>query len=549
MTRKTLYSIYIAATVVLLTLLLHHHKQIVDTPVPLDLYEGTAPLITGIIADGHNPYTRDFQPGAAYVYPPLYNILVAPLTTVFDNDLLLHRLVSATFILLCLALCYLATRKQCEHWCHGLAAATLLYAALLFYGTPVASANAPGVALYMAGLIIPWLCGFSTGSLWFALACGVLSFYTKQYFILGTAILCLYLFLFVSMSRALMLGIGFSLCLLASLFIVHKTSPYYLDNTLFTPQIATHGLLTWAVAAQQFRFFASTYAGLISLVTLVGLRKLQQTGYQGLRESMPGVQKANNLQTSGPLLSGRLDYFWFWFFWATLANLFWLGRNPGNFMTYLFQLMSPPLVIASLALFSKLRGRQQLLAPLMLATFYQAWAILPKDFSTGPENWKTVSQLIEASNQVLATQMLISALMEHGKPVFQNGHTFYFPLAAAKPALFIKDREEDRVSVIWKAYIKEMYKKIENQEFDLVLVSLWEIMGIFGHNPPPESDLSGVDFLKKYYQAEERIPLSMTGRHGGGTYRIQIWKPRPNPVKEPAGDTSAASQSAVSNGE
>ena len=66
-------------------LLLRHHWTIVTMPIPLDLYEGTMPLITGIIASGANPYTAAYQPQAADVYPPLYNILVAPLTHVFAN--------------------------------------------------------------------------------------------------------------------------------------------------------------------------------------------------------------------------------------------------------------------------------------------------------------------------------------------------------------------------------------------------------------------------------------------------------------------------------
>ena len=66
-------------------LLLQHHGEIITAPVPLDLYEGTAPQITGIIARGENPYSFEHQPAAAYVYPPLYNILVAPLTGVFGS--------------------------------------------------------------------------------------------------------------------------------------------------------------------------------------------------------------------------------------------------------------------------------------------------------------------------------------------------------------------------------------------------------------------------------------------------------------------------------
>jgi hypothetical protein len=58
------------------------------------------------------------------------------------------------------------------------------------------------------------------------------------------------------------------------------------------------------------------------------------------------------------------------------------------------------------------------------------------------------------------------------------------------------------------------------------MVSPWEMRGIFGRNPPPFSELSGREFLRKYYVREDDITLSMTNRHGAGTWKVQVWKPR-----------------------
>ena len=80
-----------------------------------------------------------------------------------------------------------------------------------------ASTNALGVFLFIACLAIPWWRNYSNTSLAIALLLGLLSFYAKQYFILCMAILCLYLFLYVSMRRALLLGTCFATALLASL--------------------------------------------------------------------------------------------------------------------------------------------------------------------------------------------------------------------------------------------------------------------------------------------------------------------------------------------
>ncbi len=515
-----------AGVVALLGALLYHHWQILVAPVPLDLYEGTMPLITGIIADGHNPFTRPFQPQAADVYPPLYNLLVAPLSLVFGNTFQLHRGVSAIFILAASGLCGLAAHRYCRSALYGATAAVLLYAALLFYATPVSSTNAPGVALFLAGLLVPWLCRFSDRSLLFALACGLLAFYTKQYFILGTAILCLYLFLYVSMSRALLLGTAFAFALVSTLAAVHLASPYYLDNTLFAPAAAIHGLQTWEILGMQLRFYLVVYGGLLVAVAVClamarrGARRAAPPG--GVRDYFRPAGRG----WRGPLMERPVDFFWFALFWASLAIVLWLGRNPGNWMTYLFQLMSPFLLLAGLGAVARPGAPRWLVTPLLLFTAFQAWDILHKDFSVDLESWRRVEHMIAQSDEVLATQMLVMSLLRQGRTVHQDGHTFYFPLAVHKPRWLVKARPEDRVEAVWRDYMTDLYRKVERREFDLILVSPWEMRGIFRRNPPPFEAVGGQAFLARHYFLDEKIPLSMTDRHGAGTYDIQVWRPK-----------------------
>jgi len=518
--------LFSAATLILLLALAYHHWQIIVSPVPLDLYEGTMPLITGIIADGHNPYTFPFQPQAADVYPPLYNIIVAPLSGLFGNTFALHRSVSAVFIFIAVGLCYFATYKSTESRQHGAAAGVLLYAALLFYGTPVASTNALGVALFLAGVIVPWHWRFSTKSLLFGLVCGLLAFYTKQYFIVGIATLCLYLFLYVSMYRALLLGVLYAASLLISVAIVHATSPYYLDNTFFSPSVAFKGLQNWSILLLQLRVFVTTYSGLLAIIIISTVAAFY--GIRGAASPSPAVTLFSFSKSgfSGPLLARKTDFFFFCLLWSTLVVVFALGRNPGNYMTYLFQLMSPFLLIVGFRSLARLPGKLTVISPLVLVCFFQSYAILKKDFSTDLHNWEKMEHLVSNAEQVLATQMLVMMLLEQGKDVHQDGHTFYFPLASEKPKLFLKEKKSERVSTIWRNYMTRLYKNIRRQEFDLILVSPWEMRGIFGRNPPPFKDITGRKFLERYYRVKETITLSMTDRYGAGSYDIQVWQPR-----------------------
>lgn len=492
------------------------------------------PLITGIIAEGFNPYTREFQPHAADVYPPLYNIMVAPLTHLFGNTFLLHRSVSAVFIVIACGLVSLVTHKTTRNWQFSLATFALMYAALLFYGTPVASTNAPGVAIFVAGVIVPWYFKFNRNSLVFAVVCGVLALYTKQYFIVGMAILCLYLFLYHSMSRALILGAIYATCLLSTLTAVHYTSPYYLDNTLFTPSAAMAGLQTVDILFIQLRTYLLTYSGLLVVMLIAAFTWVYSAGLSKAFRVLACRFQFAKAGLQGPVFNSQVDFFWFGLFWSSMAIVVTLGQNPGNYMTYLFQLMSPFLLIVAFKTIADMPKKLKFISPVILLSLYQAYAILPKDFSTDLSKWSEMEELIAEKDEILATQMLVMTLLQQNKRVNQDGHTFYFPLAAGKPEIFVKAHPEDTVEAIWSDYIATMYQKIEKREYDLVLASSWEMRGFFDRNPPPNSDLNGRKFLARHYKNARTIPLSMTDRYGGGTYNIQVWQPRKKPsLKRP----------------
>ena len=273
----------------------------------------------------------------------------------------------------------------------------------------------------------------------------------------------------------------------------------------------------------QLGFYLRIHLGLLLLLALVAIPALHQRGLRGL---LPKLAPAGT-RWSGPLLRQSADLFWFSLFWSSMVIVFWLGRNPGNYMTYLFQLMSPFLLIAGLSAISRAQVRLWIMVPLLLLNFYQSWAILHKDFSVDMENWYRIEALIDASDEVLATQMLVVAQLERGKPVFQDGHTSYFPQAFTKPDWMRKDKPEEQVEAIWEDYLTLMYRKIERREFNYILVSPWEMRGIFLRNPPPFEEVDGKIFLSRHYCKAETLPLSMTNRHGAGTWNIQVWQRKP----------------------
>ena len=518
-------SVYLLALLAFAFLLLRQHWTILTMPIPLDLYEGTMPLVTGIIAEGHNPYTLPFQPHATDVYPPLYNILVAPLTGMFPNNLILHRAVSAALILATCFLFGIIPWLQGQDRLHAMAAAVATYAGLVFYSTPVASTNALGTLLFALSVCVPWLLRFSALSLCATVVLGVLAFYAKQYFILGVAIVCLYLFFRVSVFRALALGAGFATALLASLVIVDRSSPYFLDITFFSSTIAISALSTWNMVPLQLRTFAEINAGyLLITVILLGWRLKHRKGATSavsMRNWLPRLP----LRASEPASVQPTDYFWFALMTALLLVMPTIGRNPGNYMTYVFQLISPFLLVGTFSALGKLPRTALWPLPLILFSLYKAWAFLPRDFSYDPSQWQRMESIVGEAHEVLASQMLLMMLLEDGKTIHQDGHTFYFPLAAGKPAWFKGRAGKPDVEEVWSDYIAGLYRRIGDRDFDLIIISPWEMRGIFGRHPPPSGESDGPSYLKRHYYLAETITLSMTDRQGGGSWDLQVWRP------------------------
>src|SRR5699024_1295386 len=164
--------------------------------------------------------------------PPLYNLLMAPLVLAFGNTFLIHRIVAGLFIGLACWLCYYAARKKSVPKLYAVTMVVLLYAAWLFYATPVSSPNSLGLSLFLASLIVPWVRNFSWPSLVWSLVLGLLAFYSKQYFAVGMAYIALYVFLFESKLRGVQYGILFVGAIIASLILITLVCPYFIDDTI-----------------------------------------------------------------------------------------------------------------------------------------------------------------------------------------------------------------------------------------------------------------------------------------------------------------------------
>ena len=498
-----------AALLVYSALLVKHHLQLILEVLPLDIFEPAMLLITGLIMEGGNPYRAEYLPIYTNVYPALYNVLVAPLAGVFGNTLALHRAVNAGMLLISCGLCYQSLRHLGVDKLYALCAGAMLYAALLHYSTPIASVNGLGHCLFMACLLVPLLAGFSRRSLIFSAVFGVLAFFGKQYFIAAPAFLSVYLLWRVSLLSAVVYSLLVLLLLAASVGVTLLIAPYYLDTTFFAPQVATIFSRDENHLIKQLLDFLTVYASLILAILLAGTAALR-------------VPAAN-----GAIPARGLEYFTFMLLGGTLAVVLVLGYNLGNYLTYLFQLMSPFLLLASFLLFHRSQRMLPLLLPLLFMGFWQTWSLLPTHTSPERTTWEVLEVEIERHEHIFADALVVHLVSAQGKTLYQGALTQYFHFSVFKPAALGREVQAPSVRSISTRYIRETNEMIGRKFFDLVLLRPggWGIIGAPPTGWPYEKGPGQAEFLKNYEKVNT-LQLPYPERLGGGMKKIDLWKPR-----------------------
>lgn len=510
------------AALIFLGMLLNFHWLLITAPVPLDWYEGVMPLITGLLSQGENPYTLAHQPMHSNVYPPLYNLMVVPFTHWFDNNLILHRAVSGVCIVSAIVLCAHCTHRQNGKWIDALLVAIMIYAGLLYYSTPVASTNGTGVLFFLLSALLPWYRRFDTTGLALSIGFGLMGFFSKQYFAAGMVMVCAHLFVAVSMRTAAVYAATVLAVVATSLWWVHTSSPYYLDNVFFSTMGAARELRTPSHMVSQITAYSLLYTGPLILLILATV--------QIYRKGSVMPSGLNWQQFNRALLVNPPHYLWLCFAIATTLIVLVLGSNPGNWLSYLFQLMTPFLAIGLLCTVRSANTPRPAVAVLLLLFFYQSWQMLPRQLHPDTHNWDKLDTMVANHENMLVSPALISLLTDHHKEVFQDGHTFYFNFAASKPSLFKKEDESRSVAGIWQSYNRELYRRVQAGEFQLVLASHWDINGFFGANPPPHSTENGAELFRRHYKKTKTLPINLTDQRGGGIHKIGVWVPRAAPL-------------------
>ena len=527
MPARVVTALYLAAAAVLLAALLHNHYQVIHFPYPLDYNEAAMLTVTETIVEGGNPFARENQPTRTSVYPVTVNLLAAPLTTVFGNTLLLHRVISLVFILASSLLVFGILVRKTGSLTSGFVAGVFAYAGFLYYSTPISGPNGLGQLLFLATIAVPWFTNFSRGGLAVAIVLGVLAFYTKQYFMAGLGYIALYLFLARSKQAGVLFGVAFTAALAVTIPVVAALAPYYFDITFFS--VGQAGLISsfGVMFKQAWEYSGYVYPFYAIIVLYIGslLFRRDTAEAHGSTEALINIKELD-----APLLSRGVDYFVLCLLCSTFIFAFALGKNPGNYLSYLFQLVSPFLVIVVIGWLGRMGGLVVLCQLLLLPAMYHAWDMQSRDFAVKHENnWRKVEKIIDQSEHVYVSNVLLEPLLRSGKTIYQNAHTPYFALTYFKPEALKRDDPEASVDGLWEAHVHRIHGMIRRREFDAFLLNIWTALPAM----PPGSDytVDGLELMKHYYEKQSQFPVPAAKRPGGGTFSIEVWRPRQGEIE------------------
>ncbi|NMC47155.1 MAG: glycosyltransferase family 39 protein [Chloroflexi bacterium] len=492
--------------------LLHYAWVLLNDPNPAEYREGANLVMTQYFLDGNNPFLLENQPLLNTNKGFLYNLAVLPLAALFGNTLFIHRLVVLIFNLLSTWLVYHTLKKSGATNPLALAGALMMLACLLFYVSPIARVDGLGNFLFLAACSVPWLHAFERKSLWASGLLGLLAFYTKPYFLLSVAIVAVYVFLFISKKKGLFYGGLTLLMVLASAVLVRQVFECYFLHTIFNSfsNASDSESLTWML--QQVGRFTLLFLPLGGLLGLLAIYRsnMMKTG-RGESKKI-GWLDLRHLDTG--LIKGKMNYFLFFFIISTLVIILLLGKNHGNYMVYLFQLMAPPLIIFTLQQVRNTPSMSLASVIMVLTTMgILCFGLLyPNNARPYRENWDELNGYVEESQRILNSPLLVAEMLLEGMTPVDSGSSEYFYSTAPyadnyfAPAYGQVQEQGDR-------YLNEVRERVETRYYDHIIITE-------GYSP-----FCNTDIISQYYTLHDSVEVTLpqSNQH----WVVQVWVPQP----------------------
>jgi hypothetical protein len=478
-----------------------------STPEPIEYREGASQVVTQLLLAGRNPFAPANQPLGMTNYGIVYSLVVWPFAAVFGNTLLLHRLVTAMFLILCAYLIGRTARAAGQSILPSLVGAMLAGAALMAQGGLGGQPASMGTFFFLAALALPYIRGFDRQSLLLSAAASLLALYTKPYFVLGFGIVASYLFLFVSKKEGVLYALGFGAAACVTVLVVRAVLPLYFFDTVFSNLAQTSGSDPRHVYAQlrqlTIEFLPAVVAGLLLL--LAGTASQPGGGREGLGRE-------------GGLIARRLDYFGYASVCAWLAFVFILGPHPMNYMTYAYQLLVPVGILWLLVSLRHAHALASVVMPLLLINLilFCAFRLGPSRLQQSPESaaaWNVLHDFANRCAQPLSSPTVVPEMVRRGLWPTDSGHTEYFFYQQPYPGMAWFGASYELVAELASHYVTDMRASVAHAEFDCVMLARYSAW-------PRDLPLD-----RGHYHMADSVVIAMP--QTDQTWQMDIWVPAP----------------------
>jgi hypothetical protein len=487
--KKTFFYILISLSIVYLTLLLIlYHVRVVTFPFQLEYRESVPLLITDALCKGILPYNTNQLPYYSDLYGVVHPLITLPFTILLGNNLVTFKIVSLICIFFTCMLLFLNLKKNSKSVLSSIILTLLFYALSLFQYTPICRSDALGLLFFSISIIYPFQNDFSIKSLICASFFSVLAFHTKIYFFIGFPIILSYLFLFVSISKALKSGMIYGLIFGITFLINSSLFDYYYIGT-FHNQLASSSYEFAHMVKQTSYYFFSTLPVLTLFLVYITIRYfiLNKDKYLNFFTITPhkiNLTKHFNFKNgnSGVFADNFISYWTYLFVCLLFILTFKMGGHNGNFLLYYIHLLSIPLIFLMNSFFNKYETIHKLIMGLVVLNILIVVKILPIKINEIESviKYKKIESIVKHSNMVLSNPIIGSIAFKEHKKVLNSGLTetfiigdqFRYSGKIPKPLAMIKDKiylkTINKVKPINKKYLENINYKIKTHAFDVI---------------------------------------------------------------------------------
>jgi hypothetical protein len=467
------------------------HLRMIVSPAPQEMREGGIIWITRLLLEGRNPYAVAELPAGTDVYGILYHLVVLPFARVFGNGFTVHRTVSAAAIAGSCVLLYRLLRRERTDRLLAAVGVMLFYASSLYFVAPLARPDGLGVFLAMVSMTLVFSDTVTPIRFLIGLAFALLALLTKVYLAYPPFVMAAYVFLFVSRPRGLLYGLASVGAAIALLLVVTTIYPTYINVSIVdnAQSASYYDLDHMKQQTLDWLLFSLPLAAALGLA--VARAVTRRPSWTALR---PGI-----------------------FTFASIVNaatfFLVLAGHPGAHMTYLFQLVTPVLMLALLPRLGQLAWPRAAIAaalPIGFALNAHYFPLTFARFSAAEAVFAQLTGVIEAHQNVLGSTEIAGPLALAGRPVVDSGHSQYFGAAEidrrlpglASPAV---------LHARWDNFTGEIAQSITAQQFDLIVRSR-------------RPGLIPLDLVTTHYVRTGTFDLDFPW--GAQNWPVDLWEPR-----------------------